>query len=88
MGIEEPHPTPSLRVNDYTVLAKSAFESQGVALGMKYLMDVHLERDWFVIACDYPMRTGFSFYLVVTRGKHLSADSCIVRNWIVNRFRD
>lgn len=87
MGIEEPYPPPSLRVNDYTVLAKLAFEGHGIALGMKLLMDTHFERDWFVVACDFPMRTGLSFYLVVPRGKLLTPESGIVRDWIVNQFR-
>lgn len=86
-GIKPPYPAPALRVNNYTLLNKAAFEGHGVALGMKHLVDEHFERDWLRVACDLRMRTELSFHLVVPRSKPLTADSRIVRDWIAAEFR-
>jgi len=86
-GVDGPHPAPALRVNNYTLLIKAAFEGHGVALGMKRLMDEHFLRDWLVVACDFPIRTGFDIFLVVPQAKPPSPDCCIVRDWITAQFR-
>ena len=86
-GVDGPYPNPSLRVNDYTLLNKSAFEGHGIALGMKPLLDEHFSRDWLVVAYDVPLRTDFSFFLVVPHAKSLSPDGLIIRDWIVTQFR-
>ncbi len=86
-GVDGPYPNPALRVNDYTLLNKSAFEGHGVALGMKQLLDEHFERNWLVVAHECSLRTDFSFYLVVPRVRPLSADGRIVQDWITSQFR-
>jgi DNA-binding transcriptional LysR family regulator len=86
-GVKPPYPAPALRVNNYTLLNKAAFEGHGIALGMKYLVDEHFERDWLRVACDVRMRTELSFHLVVPRSRPLTADSRIVRDWIAAEFR-
>ena len=86
-GVETPPPNPSMRVNTYTLLNKAAFEGAGIALGMKPLLAEQIERGWLTVACDIPMQTEFSFYLLVPAGRPLSPDGCIVRDWIVSKFR-
>lgn len=86
-GIDTPAPTPSMRVNTYTLLNKAAFEGAGIALGMKPLLGEQFERGWLTIACDIPMQTEFGFYLLIPADKPLSPDGLIVRDWITSRFR-
>ena len=86
-GIGGPYPSSTLIVNNYLVLQRAAFEGAGIALGMKYLLDEHFDRDWLVVACDFRVRTGMDFYLMVPHEQQLSPDCCIVRDWIVAGFR-
>ena len=86
-GVDGPYPNPALRVNDYTLLTKAAFEGHGIALGMNPLLDEHFARDWLVVACDVRLRTDLGFFLVVPQSKTLSPDACIVRDWITDQFR-
>lgn len=86
-GVDRPHRPPVLRVNNYTLLNKAAFEGHGIALGMKYLVDEHFAQNWLVPACEFRLRSDFSFHLVAPRGKPLAPDACIVRDWIAAQFR-
>ena len=87
MGVEETCPAPALRVNNYTLMNKAVFEGNGIALGMVPLLDEQFERDWLTIACDFRMRTAFSFYLLAANPDRMTPDCRIVRDWIVEQFR-
>lgn len=86
-GVDGPYPGPVLRVNDYTLLNKAAFEGHGIALAMRPLLGDQVAREFLVVACDVRWRTDFNFYLVQSRGKTLIPDGRIVRDWIVSEFR-
>ncbi len=86
-GVDAPMPDPVLRLNTYALLNKAAFEGAGIALGLKPLLGEQFERGWLTVACDIPMQTEFSFYLMTPSDKPLSQDGCIVRDWIISEFR-
>jgi DNA-binding transcriptional LysR family regulator len=86
-GVDAAMPDPALRLNTYALLNKAAFEGAGIALGLKPLLGEQFERGWLTVACDIPMQTEFSFYLMTPSDKPLSQDGCIVRDWIISEFR-
>ncbi len=86
MGVAGPYPKPVLRTNSYSILNKAALDSQGIALGWRYLSDEHLENGWLQVACPSRLTTREGFYLVADKGAPMSAEQELAWNWIRAEF--
>ena len=87
MGVAGPYPKPVLRTNSYSILNKAALDSQGIALGWRYLSDEHLDNGWLTIACRQTLTTPEGFYLVADDAAPLGPDQRLAWEWIEAQFR-
>jgi DNA-binding transcriptional LysR family regulator len=86
LGVSGPFPKPVLRANSYSLLNKAALDSQGIALGWRYLSDEHIANGWLQFACTQRLITREGFYLVAEGTTPLSTERRLAWDWIQAEF--
>ena len=86
LGVPGPYPKPVLRTNSYSILNKAALDSQGIALGWRYLSDEHIDNGWLQIACRQRLITREGFYLVADGTTPLGTQQRLAWDWIQAEF--
>jgi len=69
-------------IDDYNVLLRAAVDGQGVALGIKGLIDEYLEAGHLIQLFDNYQETDLSYFLVYPRGPMLRPDVKVFYGWI------
>ena len=73
-----------LRINDYALVLQATLEGQGVALGWRHLTERLLRVGLLERVTDRTMKTGRGFYVVWAKGRPLSQQATIARDWLLS----
>ena len=86
VGVHIPDSTPVREFNSLPLLTEASVNGQGVALGWKYLSDVHLDTGALVRVSDLSLVTDRGYYLVTRESPTgLAEDFCEWLTWTIER---
>ena len=82
-GVRGDDQAGGLRLNDYALVPQAAIASEGFALGWQHLIDKLIDQGLLDDYADWRWQTGSGFYLVWSTSVPLSAESILVRDWMI-----
>lgn len=85
-GLENPDVNPSIVVNTYPLAVQAALDGFGVALGWKYLVDLHLASGKLVKPWDdISAATQSGYYLLIPEDRKPFSERDIVEQWLLGQ---
>ena len=72
-----------MRANDYVPVLQLALDGDGIALGWMHLVEPFLRNGRLLQVTGHRLKTGDAFHVVWPKGRALSPQAQMVRDWIV-----